>query len=594
MKNLLLLACALGLIGQPLLAQEETILPRYMTDAERMMMSTYSFPQNRGIETPPEFPNLRNMAEWEEIQALTITWTSYRTILKEIVRAAKEETKVIIFCSSASAAESYLMGNLAGGPLNNMENIDLVEAPYNSIWIRDYGANTVYGNRVDTLLLADWIYNRPRPLDDVIPTVLADHLGINLYTTTSAPSDLVNTGGNFMSDGQGTAFASELILEENEPNNPYNVTAKSEAEIDAIITDFQGINTFVKMTALPYDIINHIDMHMKLLDEETLLVGEYPNGIADGPQINANIDYVINNFQSTFGTDYKVVRIPMPDSPSGLWPDDNPAAYYRTYTNGVFVNKTFIYPSYREEYDTTAFRIYSELLPGYTLVPIDCDNQPDQIIAAAGAIHCITHSVGVNDPMLIVHQPLTDTEDIANPYLVSATVEHRTGVAGATLHWRLAGNAEYAAQDMNAAGGDNWTAEIPAHPAGTEIEYYIQGFATNGKTLNRPIVAPEGYWSFKVLGDVVGIDQIHSATIQRIYPNPARNITTIAVNMDNPAQTSVYLMDITGRRLENIYGGQIYGEKRLSIDVTNLNAGVYIVVMEGEFGRLTKQLVVAD
>ena len=45
-------------------------------------------------------------------------------------------------------------------------------------------------------------------------------------------------------------------------------------------------------------------MHMKLLNEETLLVGEYPTGIADGPQIEANIQYVLANFQNTFGKQF--------------------------------------------------------------------------------------------------------------------------------------------------------------------------------------------------------------------------------------------------------------------------------------------------
>ena len=592
MKKIILLLTLIGTSGVVVHGQTETSLPRYLTDSERELLPFYTFPQTRGIETPPDFPNLRNMAEWEEIQALTITWTSYRTILKQIVRAAKEETKVIIFCSSAAQVQSYLMGSLAGGPLNNMDNIDMVETDFNSIWIRDYGANTVYGNRVDTLLLTDWIYNRPRPADDVIPEVLAEHLGINLYTTTSAPTDLVNTGGNFMSDGQGNAFASELILEENEPGNPYNVTPKTEGQIDNILSDFQGIGTYIKMTALPYDIINHIDMHMKLIDEETLLVGEYPAGIADGPQINANIDYVINNFQTTYGTDFKVVRIPMPNSSSGLWPDDNPAGYYRTYSNGIFVNKTFIYPSYREEYDTTAFRIYSELLPGYNLVPIDCDNEPDLIIAAAGAIHCITHSVGVNDPLLIVHQPLVDTENSTEPYIIFATAEHRSGMASTMLHWRLAGEEMYQSVEMSTAGENGWSAFIPAQTPGSEIEYYIHGIANNGKLQNRPIVAPDGYWSFKILGEITGIRQVTSAAITEIYPNPARNITTVRLHLENPTSVTMYITDQTGRRLHNLYRGEVYREKNVTINVDVLAPGIYLVVMEGAFGRVTRKIAV--
>jgi agmatine deiminase len=41
------------------------------------------------------------------------------------------------------------------------------------------------------------------------------------------------------------------------------------------------------------------------------------------------------------------------------------AASYRTYTNAVFVNNTIIFPTYREEYDTTAYRIWGEICPGY-------------------------------------------------------------------------------------------------------------------------------------------------------------------------------------------------------------------------------------
>jgi agmatine/peptidylarginine deiminase len=585
MKKSLLLVTSFLLCSQ-VFSQDE-ILPRYLTDNERSQLPFYTHPTSRGIEEPPPFENLRNMAEWEEIQALTITWRSYPGILKQITRAAKDETKVIIFSENPSATSSYLLGNEAGGPLEDLDNIDIIDAESNSIWIRDYGANTVYGNRVDTLILVDWIYNRPRPDDDVIPEVLAENLGLNLYTTTQAPDDLVNTGGNFMSDGQGTGFASELILEENEAGNPYNVSVKTEEEIDDIMLSYQGISRFVKMTALPYDIINHIDMHMKILDEETLLVGEYPEGIADGPQINANIDYVVNTFLSTFGEEYKVVRIPMPDSPSGLWPDDNPAGYYRTYTNGVFVNNSFIYPSYRTEYDTVAARIYSELLPGYNLVPIDCDDSPEQIIAAAGAIHCITHSVGVNDPLLIVHQPLKDTEDTNNDYEVSASIEHRSGIAGANLYWRYSGNEEFNLLSMNSEGAENWSANIPASPVGSIIEYYVEGIAENGKTQRRPIVAPDGFWSFEVLGEPVGTDQIEAFKMNPVYPNPANNLVSIPIQSSFPQQVEVYITDITGRLIEVVYSGVAYGDRRISHFVDRYPNGSYLVVAQGEFGRTT-------
>ena len=62
--------------------------------------------------------------------------------------------------------------------------------------------------------MIDWIYNRPRPLDDESPQFIANYYDYELYNTNTGNTQLVNTGGNFMSDGMGNAFASNLILEE--------------------------------------------------------------------------------------------------------------------------------------------------------------------------------------------------------------------------------------------------------------------------------------------------------------------------------------------------------------------------------------------
>jgi agmatine/peptidylarginine deiminase len=158
-----------------------------------------------------------------------------------------------------------------------------------------------------------------------------------------------------MSDGSGNFFSSELVLDENEPGNPYYSPGKTPAEVDQTIDAFMGMNSYCKMTNLPYDGIHHIDMHMKLLNEQTLLVGEYPQGVADGPQIEANIQYLLSQYQTKWGSPFKLIRIPMPPSTSGLHTEDG--AYYRTYTNSVFINKTVLVPVYREQYDTTGLRM---------------------------------------------------------------------------------------------------------------------------------------------------------------------------------------------------------------------------------------------
>ncbi len=467
-----------------ILAQE---LPHHMTEAEKRAMPAYleavKNNSNRdGITSAPVSP-VRTMAEWEEVQAICITWTSYTEILREIVRHAKEEADVYIVCSNEASVVSYL----EAGDVEVTDNIYFFEEPFNSIWIRDYGPWTVYTNDVDSLKIVDWIYNRPRPADDVIPEVFADHLGIAMHETTTAPNDMVHTGGNHMVDGLGTAFSSKLIHQEN-PD-------KTDAEIDEIMSEFMGVDRYIKMEMLPYDGIHHIDMHMKLLDEETLVMGEYPEGVADGPQIEENLDYVRSNFLSPFGNPYKVVRMPMPPDAGDDYPDSG--GDYRTFTNSVFINKLLLVPIYEEQYDTVALNIYRKELPGYKVVGIDCND----IIPASGALHCITKLIGTDDPLLIAHPRVRD-QYVESEVQIEAIIQHRSGISTANLHYRLDTLSDYitvAMSENDDMGENHWTANIPEFPYGTEVYYYIDAEANSGKTQVRPLTAPDYGYSYKVL-----------------------------------------------------------------------------------------------
>lgn len=594
MKQLLLTAGIL-VAGFNCLSQVETdsqngILPVGLTEDEQRNLSsyysTYSF-GNRGIETAPT-GNLRHAAEWEEIQTLVITWTGdFNTIQRQIVDAAQEECRVLITCDDSSSVKNYLTSN--GVP---DVNLDFLQVPHNTIWVRDYAGNTMYKNDVDSLFLVDWIYNRPRPDDDYMPEYHAQFHNIPIYTTTASPTDLVNTGGNWMSDGLGTAFASELIIEENEPGNPYNVSAKTEAQIDQIVNDWMAIDRYIKMPVLPYDNIHHIDMHMKLLDEETLLVSEYPTGVADGPQIEANLQYVLNNFNSSFGTSYKVIRITVPPSTGGAYPDNG--GYYRTYTNGVFVNKTYIVPTYRTQYDTTALRVLQEAMPGYNIVGIDVDNSGQNLISLSGAIHCITHSIGVSDPLWIVHQSLVDTYDDTNPYTVNADMKHVSGIANATLYYRVGTSGSYTSVSMSNTGGDTWSADIPAQAVGSIIQYYVEGNSVSGKTAVRPMPAPAGYWDFRVLGGgSSGLDELSNVELADIFPNPANAITCIPVNVINETEGTIALRDMTGKIVKEIHAGVIpAGESKYFIFANEYAAGAYMITIDLGDYRIAKKLMI--
>jgi agmatine/peptidylarginine deiminase len=457
-----------------------------MTPEETGKMKEYLFQlsQKRALPVPPPAA-VRTMAEWEEVQALVIAWAGQTPILREIVRNASKECKVFIVTDDSTSVISSLTS--AGIAL---DSVRFVDTPFNTIWMCDYGPTCVYRNDVDSLYLIDWIYNRPRPEDDEVPSAIADFAHIPIYEATSAPFDWVHTGGNNLQNGMGTLFSSNLVLNEN--------PGKTEAEIDTIAEKFLGIHQYVKFPTLPYDGIHHLDMHMRVINEETIVVGQYPQGISDGPQIEANLQYLVDSIKTEFGHPFNIIRIPMPPDQAGRYPNQDGS--YRTYTNAVFVNKTLLVPVYQEKYDTTALRIYRENLPGYNVVGINCNN----IIGQLGALHCITKLIGADEPLLIAHSRLQDVEDTVAYYPVSAYIRHRDGIKEASLFYRSSKDSVYSEVPMLLVDttANIWASLIPAYPAGTEVQYYIAADAKDGKHQVRPIVAPEGYFKFKVLGKI--------------------------------------------------------------------------------------------
>ena len=559
-------------------------LPHTLSAEEKALMPAYlQSIQSKGFTIPPTGP-LRTPGEWEEVEGITISWTtSYRPILAQIVNHAQQECTVYINCTDSVAVKNYLNTN-GVTPVN----VKYIITDFNSIWIRDYGAQSVYKNDVDSLILVDWIYNRPRPLDDVIPVKLSDFTGIPLYQTTAAPYALVHTGGNFMADGFGTAFSSNLVLNEN--------SGLSNAQVDLIMQQFMGISRYVKMTNLPYDGIHHIDMHMKLLDEHTLLVGQYPSGVSDGPQVEANLQYVLSNICSVFGVPYKVIRIPMPPDPANQNYYPNNGGSYLTYTNGIFVNKTYLVPTYYAQYDTIALRILQENLPGYNVVGINCNS----IIPASGAIHCITNSIGSRNPLLISHYH-ADTLDATMPGVhLKARIQHRSGISSAKVFLRF-GGPDWDSIPMNLVDTLNhiWEYDLPipckAGVPTTTLEYYFAAVSNSGKRQVRPITAPTGYYTTHLLNFGGINDKIAQSSIRISdpYPNPATDQSFVMVETAKETIGEISLFSVEGQHLQTIYQGEFKpGKQQYLINTSGKAKGLYILLFRSSEGNISKRLLI--
>ena len=293
----------------------------------------------------------------------------YPVILKEIVRYAQDETNVFIICSD-SASKNYL--TVSGVPQTRIQYI----VALNPIWdCRDYGPWNIYSDDVDSLSFdrldiqsstserrycsfRDWKTHRS-----------------SMYQTTVAQMILFIPEEILWRTDLGTGFSSNLIVDEN--------PGHSIAEIDTIMSQFMGVTVTLKWIRFLYDGIHHIDMHMKLLDEETILWE--------------------NILPGCWRTGY---RSQSANCTQHLQFSFRDALQSRSYTHASRCERTIskcrrwlqnlceccickqdCYSStYAQQYDTTALRIWEKQCRVARVVGIDCNS----IIPSLGAIHCIT------------------------------------------------------------------------------------------------------------------------------------------------------------------------------------------------------------
>ncbi|TVQ12280.1 MAG: T9SS C-terminal target domain-containing protein [Bacteroidetes bacterium] len=546
-------------------------LPKTMTEFEKTIYEDYlqNLESEEKSTQPPAVPP-RTPAEFEEAGGLIVTWQAYSTELREIVRHAKLRVPVYIISNNPSSVQSFLN---QGGV--SMDNVTIVQLNSNSVWVRDYGPQSIYLNGTDELAFVDWVYNRPRPADNMIPVNMSNYLDIPVFQMTNNPNRLIATGGNFMTDGHGAAFSSKLILTEN--------ASLTETQIDNIMYSFKGIDRYIKMNELPYDLISHLDMHMKLLDEETLLVAEFPSGVSDGPHIEYNLNYLLTNHPTCYDREYQVVRIPMVPSPSGNYP---PNAHYRTFTNSIIINDLVLVPNYyNSALNQQALQIYQQAMPGYEILGIDMDN----VISASGAIHCITREIAATDPIFISHATIREIDNYYQNYQVEATIKNVTGLTSASVFYRTGTQGEFSEIEMT-QNGDKYSAQIPAQVCNATVQYYIS--ATNpNKTITKPFPGASGPWTFELGGEAVNFNASQTVagleeeiTFHYLGCLETDDFSEAVWNFGEGAnpETASGIEDITV-----VYNTPGHKTVTLSIDGEELVRDAYILITEAQTYQLT-------
>ncbi|OGS04630.1 MAG: hypothetical protein A3I76_06155 [Elusimicrobia bacterium RIFCSPLOWO2_02_FULL_61_11] len=173
-------------------------------------------------------------------------------------------------------------------------------------------------------------------------------------------------------DSQGTLFMTKrtYLWNSNMSEDQVNTHLKNYLKVKKIVTfDYAGY------PGEPADGTGHIDMYVKLLNDNTVLLA-----VTEDEPFKTACDKAMAWFKANKapnGQPYKIITVK-------AWATD---AWY-TYTNSLVVNNVAIIPSYSvSTEEANAKAAYEQA--GYTVVPVLSDDS----IVAGGSIHCVTQTI---------------------------------------------------------------------------------------------------------------------------------------------------------------------------------------------------------
>lgn len=343
-------------------------------------MSSMNTPSSLGYYFPAEFaPHTATWLSWPHKEA---SWPGkIHTIFPryaEFVKYLSYSERVCINVRDEAMKAFALEQISAAGA--DLTRVQFFFHPTNDAWCRDHGpAFLINPSAEHKKVVVDWNYNAwggkypPFDLDDVIPTRIAEKLGLPVYYP-----GIIMEGGSVDFNGNGTVMTSRQCLL-NENRNPH----LNQGQIEQYLMDYYGVQQvlWVDEGIIGDDTDGHIDDTVRFVSESTVIT------VVEEDKQDENYEILQQNLRQLKamrlhnGKALDIVELPMPDPV--IWEDQRLPA---SYGNFYICNKYVIVPTFRQPKDDRVCRIIQECFPKHEVVGIDSTD----IIWGLGSFHCLS------------------------------------------------------------------------------------------------------------------------------------------------------------------------------------------------------------
>ncbi|KAA0102187.1 agmatine deiminase family protein [Mycolicibacterium sp. P1-18] len=264
--------------------------------------------------------------------------------------------------------------------------VEIVEAPLDEFWMRDFGPTFVVDDdRPNVLGAVDWTFNGWGSPDWAewtksaeVVRVVAPLVGAEIVSST-----LVNEGGGIHVDGAGTVLLTETV-QLDPRRNPYVDKRRVEAELARTIGATHAIWLPRGLTR-DYESLGtngHVDIVATIPSPGRLLVHAQTDPAHPDHEVTRQLRVALEGTTDAEGRSWDVVDVPAPET---LRDADGFVDW--SYVNHHVVNGGVIACGFGEAVsDQRANELLGEAYPGRRVVSVDA--RP--IFARGGGVHCIT------------------------------------------------------------------------------------------------------------------------------------------------------------------------------------------------------------
>jgi agmatine deiminase len=343
-------------------------------------MNNEQTPKQLGYYFPAEFaPHTATWLSWPHKEA---SWPGkIHTIFPYYCRFVKELTAGEKVCINVAdeAMKNFAISHLQTEEVD-LDKVEFFFHPTNDAWCRDHGPAFLINPKAEQKkIIVDWNYNAwgnkypPFDLDDIIPTLIANHYGIPAYYP-----GIIMEGGSVDFNGNGTLITSTACLL-NKNRNPH----LGREQVENYLSNYYGVDQilWVQEGIVGDDTDGHIDDTVRFVNEDTVItVVEQNRNDENYELLQKNLEE-LKKMRLLSGKQLTIVELPMPKE--SVCEDQRlPASYANFYIS----NRCVIVPTFRSDRDDQALDIIQQCFPGRKVVGIDST----EIIWGLGSFHCLS------------------------------------------------------------------------------------------------------------------------------------------------------------------------------------------------------------